>query len=159
MLALQIARRLVIRYIGMFLLLIPCTVTDVRTRLVPVWFAGIFSACALLYHLLFTTSMLKEVVFGALMGLLFIGISRISRGALGMGDAVLILSLGIWCGLQDSFTVILFAFILSGLFGGIVLLVRKKKRQETLPFVPFLLLAAVISFAVEMAQGGLISPG
>ncbi|MBQ6549869.1 MAG: prepilin peptidase [Lachnospiraceae bacterium] len=148
-----------IRYIGMFLLLIPCTVTDVRTRLVPVWFAGIFSACALLYHLLFTTSMLKEVVFGALMGLLFIGISRISRGALGMGDAILILSLGIWCGLQDSFTVILFAFILSGLFGGIVLLVRKKKRQETLPFVPFLLLSAVISFAVEMAQGGLVSPG
>lgn len=42
-----------IRYIGLFILLIPCCVTDLRTRLISVWYVGGFIVLASVYQLFF----------------------------------------------------------------------------------------------------------
>lgn len=90
------------------------------------------------------------------MGLLFVLVSRISGGALGMGDALVITALGLWCGISDSITLILFAFILSGICSGIWILIRKKSRKDSLPFVPFLLLSGIVSCAAALIQGPIV---
>lgn len=139
-----------IRYIGLFILLIPCCVTDLRTRLISVWYVGGFIVLASVYQLLFSRDMLLQAAAGAVLGAGFLLVSRLSREALGMGDAMLLLAMGVWCGLRESFPIILFAFILSGLAGGIWLLAGKRKRTETLPFVPFLLCSCILSCAAEL---------
>lgn len=144
-----------IQYIGVFILLIPCGISDLRTRLVPVWFVGIFAVLAAVYHLLFSSDFLLQAAAGTAAGLLFVLISRLTGGALGMGDALVITALGLWCGFRDSVSLILFAFILAGIFGGVWMLVRKKKCHDDLPFVPFLLFSAAVSCIFSAAQGAL----
>ena len=142
-----------IRDIGLFVLLIPCGICDLRTRLVPVWYTGIFAGLSVLYHILFAPEMLTQMAAGAVMGMVFILISRVSKGALGMGDSAVITALGVWCGVRDGFPLVLFAFILSGIFGGIWMLIRKKNRRDSLPFVPFLLLSAAVSCVISICGG------
>ena len=145
-----------ITYIGLFILLIPCGIYDLRTRLIPVWYVGIFAGLAVLYHLLLSNGFFLQMMTGAALGLLFAMVSRISKGALGMGDALVITALGLWCGIRDGITLILFAFILSGICSGIWMLVRKKNRKDSLPFVPFLLLSCVVSCATTLIQRPMI---
>ena len=145
-----------ILYIGLFILLIPCGIYDWRTRLIPVWYVGIFSCLAVLYHLMFSAGIFLEIALGAGMGLLFVLISRISKGSLGMGDAVVITAVGLWCGIRDSITIILFAFIMAGFAGGIWMLFRMKNRRESMPFVPFLLLSCLVSCTAAILQGTLV---
>ena len=142
-----------IRYIGIFILLIPCGISDLRSRMIPVWYVGIFAGLALLYHLTFSEESFVQIAAGTALGLVFVLISRISKEALGMGDAIVIAALGAWCGIKDSLTLILFAFILAGIFGAVWMLVRKKNRKDSLPFVPFLLLSCTISCAAFLIQG------
>ena len=142
-----------IQYIGIFVLLIPCGVYDLRTRLIPVWYVGIFAGLAMLYHLLFSDGLLLQAAAGAGLGLLFVLFSRISKEALGMGDAMVITALGLWCGIGDCLTLILFAFILAGIYGGIWMLIRKKNRRDSLPFIPFLLFSCVASCTISIIRG------
>ncbi len=143
-------------YIGLFILLIPCGIYDLRTRLIPVWYVGTFAGLSVLYHLLLSDGFFLQMMAGAALGLLFVLVSRISGGALGMGDALVITALGLWCGISDSITLILFAFILSGICSGIWILIRKKSRKDSLPFVPFLLLSGIVSCAVALIQGPIV---
>ncbi len=143
-------------YIGLFILLIPSGIHDLRTRLIPVWYVGIFAGLAVLYHLLLSDGFFLQMTAGAALGLLFMLVSRISGGALGMGDALVITALGLWCGISDCLTLVLFAFVLSGTCSGIWILVRRKSRKDSLPFVPFLLLSCIVSCTAALIQGQIV---
>lgn len=70
-------------------------------------------------------------------------INRFRRQALGEGDVWLLCGLGLVLGWRDVCTVLFMATLLSAIIGSIGLLCRKLKPDSTLPFVPFLFLAAL----------------
>lgn len=57
-----------------------------------------------------------------------------------MGDALLMLVLGIYLGLEAALDVLLLALFLAAVWAGILLFVGKKGRNYAFPFVPFLLI-------------------
>lgn len=69
--------------------------------------------------------------------------NRFRRQALGEGDVWLLCGLGLLLGWRDTCTLLFFATLGSAVIGGIGLLSRKMKPDTTLPFVPFLFLAAL----------------
>ncbi len=79
-------------------------------------------------------------IIGALAGALFFGlIIAVSRGrAMGWGDVKLALASGFIISWPEVALSIIIAFILGGIFGVILLLVRKKTMKDRLPFAPFL---------------------
>jgi len=76
---------------------------------------------------------------------MFLVIAIVSRGGMGWGDVKLVALIGLAVG----FPLVLFSIILGAILGSVValalMIAKKRKFKETLPFGPFLALAAMIT--------------
>ena len=80
-----------------------------------------------------------SIALAALIGFVFCFLSVITQGALGMGDGLTILTLGIWIGAQQLIFTVFFALFTSAVWSGILLVFFRKGRKTEIPFVPFLM--------------------
>lgn len=71
-----------------------------------------------------------------------------SRGGMGEGDVKLAPALGIWLGLDQGLLCLLLAFVSGGVVGALLLLCRRGKLKQAIPFGPFLCAAAVAAYFV-----------
>lgn len=62
----------------------------------------------------------------------------------GMGDIKLAPALGLLLGWQRSIVAIFISFIVGGIFSAVLLIMRKKKMGQTVPFGPFLVFGAAV---------------
>lgn len=76
-------------------------------------------------------------------GLLYL-IVIISRGGMGGGDVKLAAGIGSFLGIKAGLASLVFAFILGGLVGVILLLTGIKGRKDPIPFGPFIAFGAFI---------------
>jgi leader peptidase (prepilin peptidase)/N-methyltransferase len=87
---------------------------------------------------------IKQAAIGGGIGLgLFLLVVLISRGGMGWGDVKMAALIGLVVGFPLVFVALLMGIILGGLVAGVLLLFKIKKRKETIPFGPFLSLAAM----------------
>ncbi len=71
----------------------------------------------------------------------------LSRGrAMGLGDLKLVAALGLIFGWPDILMVLFLAFIIGALISVIFLLLKKKSMKDMVPFGPFLVMGAVLTF-------------
>jgi prepilin signal peptidase PulO-like enzyme (type II secretory pathway) len=84
----------------------------------------------------------------ALLGMVFFGaIIVLSRGrAMGWGDFKLAGALGLIFGWPDILMVLILSFITGALFSILLLIQKKKKIKEAVPFGPFLAIGASLTF-------------
>lgn len=94
---------------------------------------------------------IENAVFGAIVGYGFFWVIAFLyqrwRGieGLGMGDAKLLAACGAWFGWQQLPLIVLLSSFLGTLFGVIYLLARRGSLRETIPFGPFIAIAAFVS--------------
>jgi hypothetical protein len=108
-------------------------------------------------HIVFPTLEISEMLFGVLFGGIMILVSFMTKGKIGMGDAVIYACMiGPFFGGLKALAVLFTATLSSAVFS-LFLIVRMKKRQGALgvgtyvketeiPFVPFTLIGAAIEF-------------
>ena len=96
-----------------------------------------------------TESMGMRVAYAALGGGIgfgiFLLIALISRGGMGWGDVKLAGLIGLATGFPMVFASIIMAAILGGIVAVAMVIARKRKRRQTIPFGPFLAVAAMIT--------------
>lgn len=109
---------------------------------VLVWLAGTGVAINLWLNSLNILDMLLAALVG---GGIMLVIAVASRGGMGGGDIKFAAALGIWLGWKLTLLTLFLAFILGGLGGVIVLLLKLKGRKDYIPFGPFIALGAFIS--------------
>lgn len=132
--------------LGIFLIM--ATVCDVRTKRLPLALLAVWiSAGALLCLLLRPASMTDEFM-GILTGVVFIAVSIVSDGKLGLGDGVAILAVGIYLGGRSAGFTCLYALILSAAFSMAILMTGKYTGDKEIPFIPFLLAGFLLHGAV-----------
>jgi prepilin signal peptidase PulO-like enzyme (type II secretory pathway) len=68
----------------------------------------------------------------------FAAISKITKGALGMGDAMIIGVIALYLGLLSTLFVVFYAVVLSGLLSFVLFLTKRVTKETTIPFAPFL---------------------
>ena len=87
----------------------------------------------------------NAAIGGGIGFVLFLLIAIISRGGMGWGDVKLVALIG----LATGFPLIFIALIIGAILGGVVaialVITKRKKRKETIPFGPFLSLAAMVT--------------
>lgn len=88
-------------------------------------------------------SFFAAVLLGILPGLIVCAVGVLSRGAIGLGDGILVTIVGLYIGNNRTVMMLAWAFLAAFCWSVFLLLVRKKKRQEAFPFVPFLALGWV----------------
>ena len=89
----------------------------------------------------------RDAIIGGLVGggFLFL-LVLFSRGAaMGMGDVKLMAVLGLFLGWRSILLTLLLSFILGGLFGVLLLLLKRKGRKDAIPFGPWIALAVIVT--------------
>ncbi len=74
------------------------------------------------------------------LGILFLAMSLLTRGDMGMGDGWLLLSLGMMLETGEYMGTIFGGMLLASIWAVILLLVFKKNKKTEIPLIPFLFL-------------------
>jgi leader peptidase (prepilin peptidase)/N-methyltransferase len=82
---------------------------------------------------------------GAIGFAIFLLIAIVSRGGMGWGDVNLAALIGLATGFPLVFLAIIMAAILGGIVAVALLIAKKRKRRQTIPFGPFLAVAAMVT--------------
>jgi prepilin signal peptidase PulO-like enzyme (type II secretory pathway) len=72
------------------------------------------------------------------------GISYITKGSIGMGDAYVIGVIGLLLGYKMAIAILLYSLVLSSILGIILMVIGKVNIKTRLPMVPFILSAFII---------------
>lgn len=111
---------------------------DIRTRKLPARALLLFLAAGIpvLISRIVETGWMEG--FSLLPGVFFWLISRISCGDLGMGDAWMVLGMGLYLSWQEMLVSLILSTFLSMIWAGSLFL-KRRDGKETLPLLPFLL--------------------
>lgn len=83
---------------------------------------------------------IKALLMGFLIGIIVAVISIISKGGIGMGDALILGVCGIYYGFDETFRIYFIALVMAALIGLILLIKNPQNRKRQIPFIPFIFL-------------------
>ena len=118
------------------------TWTDIRRKEVSLAAAAVFAAAALGWSI-YIGRISPEFFIPAGIGSLFLAVSVMTKGALGMGDGWLMMALGTVLETGEFLAMLLIGMGCSAVWAGILLVIRRKGMNTEIPFVPFLLLGYI----------------
>lgn len=93
---------------------------------------------------------IDDCIKGMLPGFILIVISKITDGAIGLGDGYLICVIGCLVGVNKMVGILVISMFLAAVTGCVLMIVLKFGKKRTMPFVPFLLFAFLIQLLTEL---------
>lgn len=121
--------------------LLPCSWQDIKRKEISKRFLFGGGLAVLCYKMCFLKGTVKELMVGILPGLGLLFLAWMTKEAIGYGDGVIVLTMGVLLGAKMAFGVLWLALLLAAVFSVICLLQKRCKKSSTYPFVPFLLAA------------------
>lgn len=114
---------------------------DLRWKKVSVRSLLILLGIVILMQILCGREEPQVMLAGGVCGSVFLLLSWITKESFGYGDSILILILGIVTGGWNLLWILFAAFLLSSIYGCVMLLRKKYTKKSTFPFFPFLTIA------------------
>lgn len=133
-------------------LLVLSTIIDIRSKKVSVGLLVVFSIVGILYYSSTRFLPIYAVAGGIGIGLFMMGVNRLLKGGIGMGDGMLLCVLGGYLGFIKSLSILLTALYLAAGCSIVLLLIKKVEKKTEIPFVPFLCAAYIGNIIVEVIQ-------
>ena len=127
-----------------FIFLSVGTYYDMKSRELPRGFFVVFGALAILLRLCLPYYSFVRGLIGGCVGVTFLIVGYLSKQAIGYGDGLGLIILGIFEGWKGMVTVVIVAFLLAAIYGSWGIFGLKKSYKEVLPFYPFLLAAYLV---------------
>lgn len=119
------------------------SVYDVRNRELPGCFLLVSGVLAVFCNAVFRYQPFSEIICGILLGGAFLAVGWFTKESIGYGDGIGIMIMGILLGGKVTVVILAGAFFMSAVYGVGKLLLKKGKASDTMPFYPFLFLAAL----------------
>ena len=123
-----------------------CSVQDIREKEISLWKLQIygFLILGIVLSRLFIQknslfSLLEKGIFGLIPGLLFLFLAKASKEAVGYGDGIILLFIGISIGFWQCLGVLFTALLGIFLAAAMILILAGRKKNVRIPFLPFLL--------------------
>lgn len=126
------------------------SILDIRSRKLPIWMLLFGLTAVFVYQIIVGEVPAALSLSGAVVGIVFLIVSRITGEAFGYGDSILILILGIYLGLWNLLCLLMAAFSMAAGFSVVMLAIRHFRRKTVVPFVPFL----CAGYLVTLLTGG-----
>ncbi len=117
------------------------TIYDICLKKIPLWLMTIFTTISIAIFLFSTEHSFN--IFSLIPGIFMILLSILSRQALGMGDSIFILTLGLLLSISELICTILFSLFLASFFA-IFLFIKRRNTKQSIPFVPFILISFLL---------------
>ncbi|HEX3022131.1 MAG TPA: prepilin peptidase [Lachnospiraceae bacterium] len=132
------------------LFLMTLAVIDMKERKIPCVVLSISFLVALLSTVLVKHGITTEQLCGMTIGFLFILISLVTRGQLGIGDGITLVITGVVIGFWDNLLMVLYALFAAGITAIILIVFKRSNRKERIPFLPFLLLGYIVVISTKL---------
>ena len=150
-----------IKYIILTPMLLSVFVIDYRLQIIPNRLNLTIFEVGLVFAFLYGLSDVA-ITFNMLLGMLvgggifllitLVGGMFYGKEAMGFGDVKLMAALGLYFGFSNIIAITLVSFLVGAILSIILLISRKKKSNEYIPFGPFIVLATFISMYVPFEQ-------
>lgn len=90
----------------------------------------------------------KNMAEGAAVGLVILIIGFAGRQAIGYGDGLMLTATGLYLGLTGNIMLLLISLFLTALCAIFLLLLRYKRKNDRIPFIPFMLGGYILMKAI-----------
>ncbi len=120
------------------------SVSDIRTKTIPGWAGPAYCIAAGILHIIRADLPVLQLFAGLIPGTILLLLSWVFSPSIGAGDALAVLACGCALGLEKEFAALTFALVICAVFGTILLIRKKAKRSDFLPFLPFLTLSHIV---------------
>ena len=154
-----------IKYIILIPMLISAFVIDLKLQIIPnrltltIFEVGlVFTFLTTLLNInggidLFIDSVLGMLVGGGIFLIItLIGGAIAGKEAMGFGDVKLMGALGLFFGWRNMILISVMSFLFAAIVSIVILISRKKKFSEYIPFGPFIVVASIIPMYVSTAD-------
>ena len=128
---------------------------DIRTKQVRTMELIIFALIGVILNVVNKDMNLLSALSAVAIGAILAIISTLTKGKLGMGDALIIAVSGLYLGFKNTLALVWLSSLMAAGYGILVLRKYDNKRNIELPFVPFLLLAYML-ILIRQHIGGLL---
>lgn len=135
-----------IQYITIFILyiyLIICTVSDIKTKKISLKFSLVFLFLGLFIYLFFIKADIKILLYNLLSGISVLLVSLFTKGAIGAGDAVILIIMSFYMPSASTLIILFFSLLIASIVS-VTLIIKKYSRKYELPFAPFITLGYTI---------------
>jgi prepilin signal peptidase PulO-like enzyme (type II secretory pathway) len=130
------------RHLIMGFIIILAAAIDLGTYVLP----DILTLGGALIALISSGKSFSAAFLGSLIGLgVMFCIAILSSGGMGGGDVKLGLTIGAFVGWPSIISALAISFLLGGAWGSILILAKKRKKTDYIPFGPFLALGTLIA--------------
>lgn len=125
----------------LFIYLISMSVADIWKRKISIVCSVVAAGLEIILRINAGQTAWYFWIGGLFLGCSIIIASHITKGAIGMGDGILFLVIGISLGFFETISLFLFSLFLSAVFSVLLILIHKVNRHHSFPFVPMVCLA------------------
>lgn len=87
---------------------------------------------------------LPSLIGGLALGVVLLIVGKVSAQAVGLGDGLIFLVTGVYLGFIRNLALLLYGLIICAVVSLFLLVFRKLKIKESIPFVPFVFIAFII---------------
>lgn len=111
---------------------------DYKNKELPLVLIILMALFGIVFQIVVRQVAFWNLFLGCLIGILFLGIGKITRQALGYGDGLILVATGIFLGFSENVLLLLLGVLLASVFSIGLLMFRKKTKKDEIPFMPFL---------------------
>ena len=117
--------------------LMALSVMDLRTKKIPLMPVLVLGVMFFVYRI-WSGVPLLEVAAGAIPGGILLLVSVLTEESIGYGDGLVLLVLGVLCGVAKAVAVLGMALLLAAVLSMVLLALKRVGRKTELPFLPCL---------------------
>lgn len=117
------------------------SIEDIKDRKITVTFTLFCGIVGILLHLLFQNESIFSMLLGMISGVGILALGYLTGGKIGYGDGILFMLTGLYLGLEQNLILMMLSFTLAGIWGLFWMIGRWGRKNDRIPFVPFLFVA------------------
>ena len=117
---------------------------DLRMKKIPIIPLILTGIIGMIFHLIFESRDIKDILGGMFIGVVLYAVSFFTKGKVGKGDAFLFMVTGVYLGFWNNLLALWIASVIAGVIGVGIIVVKNKRFDYKLPFVPFVLVAIIM---------------
>lgn len=120
---------------------------DYQKKELPLIYIMAGFGAGLLLRIVTGTAHPLEILPGFIPGILCLILAKLSKEAIGYGDALMLAASGMFCPLTMLLFLLLCGFLMAGIVSVFLLVLKKRKKKEEIPLMPFLLSGYVLTLS------------
>lgn len=120
-----------------------CSYEDAKHKHIHIAWPAIFAALGTLLCFMEGEQRIIRILPAVLPGLFVLLLTFVTKGGIGEGDGILLMTMGIFLGGTDVLRIFTYALFFAGSYALFLFFFKKKSRKYEIAFVPFLLLAFI----------------